>query len=52
MPEISSKLFEAVGLGPIRVANRMVMAPKSRNRADAQEAAHANPARLCHARPD
>ncbi len=41
MPEFSSKLFEAVQLGPIRLANRMVMAPMSRNRADAAEAAHA-----------
>jgi N-ethylmaleimide reductase len=41
MPEPSSKLFEPIQLGPNRLANRMVMAPMSRNRADAAEAAHA-----------
>jgi 2,4-dienoyl-CoA reductase-like NADH-dependent reductase (Old Yellow Enzyme family) len=40
MPVSSSKLFQPIQLGPNRLANRMVMAPMSRNRADA-EAAHA-----------
>jgi N-ethylmaleimide reductase len=36
-----SDLFAPVELGPLRLANRIVMAPMSRNRADAAEAAHA-----------
>jgi N-ethylmaleimide reductase len=36
MPE----LFAPVEVGPLRLANRIVMAPMSRNRADADEAAH------------
>lgn len=35
------KLFAAFELGPLRLANRLVMAPMSRNRANADEAAHA-----------
>ena len=34
-------LFAPVDIGPTRLANRIVMAPMSRNRADAGEAAHA-----------
>ncbi|HTQ75898.1 MAG TPA: alkene reductase [Burkholderiales bacterium] len=34
-------LFAPVGVGPLRLGNRIVMAPMSRNRADAAEAAHA-----------
>ncbi|HET7763956.1 MAG TPA: alkene reductase [Burkholderiales bacterium] len=34
-------LFAPVEIGPLRLANRLVMAPMSRNRADAAEAAHA-----------
>jgi N-ethylmaleimide reductase len=36
-----SKLFAPFELGPQQLANRVVMAPMSRNRADAAEAAHA-----------
>jgi N-ethylmaleimide reductase len=36
-----SDLFAPVELGPLRLANRIVMAPMSRNRGDAAEAAHA-----------
>lgn len=35
------RLFAPFELGPITLANRIVMAPMSRNRADADEAAHA-----------
>ena len=34
-------LFDPFDLGPVRLANRMVMAPMGRNRADAAGAAHA-----------
>jgi N-ethylmaleimide reductase len=34
-------LFEPVEVGPLRLSNRIVMAPMSRNRADAAKAAHA-----------
>lgn len=40
MPVLPSPLFAPIQLGPNRLANRMVMAPMSRNRAQA-EAAHA-----------
>lgn len=36
-----AKLFAPYRLGPIELANRIVMAPMSRNRADAEDAAHA-----------
>jgi N-ethylmaleimide reductase len=36
-----SSLFAPLDLGPTRLANRIVMAPMSRNRANADEAAHA-----------
>lgn len=45
MSRFSSKLFAPIQLGPHRLANRMVMAPMSRNRADAAGAAHALAAR-------
>ena len=41
MPAPASRLFAPFDLGPNRLANRIVMAPMSRNRADAQGAAHA-----------
>lgn len=41
MPHVSDRLFEPVEVGSLRLANRIVMAPMSRNRADAGEAAHA-----------
>jgi N-ethylmaleimide reductase len=36
-----AELFAPVAVGSLRLANRIVMAPMSRNRADAAEAAHA-----------
>jgi N-ethylmaleimide reductase len=37
----ASPLFEPIALGPLRLANRIVMAPMSRNRADDADAPHA-----------
>lgn len=37
----TASLFTPVALGSLRLANRVVMAPMSRNRADADESAHA-----------
>jgi N-ethylmaleimide reductase len=45
MAEQRNELFEPFELGPVRLANRMVMAPMSRNRADAAGAADALTAR-------
>ena len=41
MPHAPDRLFEPIEIGSLRLANRVVMAPMSRNRADALEAAHA-----------
>ena len=37
----SPKLLEPATLGPLRLRNRVVMAPMTRNRADAADAPHA-----------
>lgn len=37
----SPKLLEPAMLGPLRLRNRVVMAPMTRNRADAADAPHA-----------